>query len=132
MISYAWVDQDGHVVRAGSGLTLPDGAIELPEGLTAMASVHHMLMDGIFVARPGLAEPMVKQFEETGVTIIFDDLPPGTVVEVADTLIGQLMAQLPEVKGHVEIQLTDPGLYRIEALPPRPYQSLTLDIEVRG
>lgn len=129
MIQYSWADAEGFVVRAGSGFTLPDGAIELPEGLTAMASVHHMLVGGAFVPRPVLPNPVINRLD-AGVLVQFTDLPTGTMAEVIDAAIGCTLGSEPEAKGAILIELPEPGLYLIEVTPPRPFLPLSVKIEV--
>ena len=130
MIRYALVDTDGYVTGAGSGPRLIEGAEELPEGITPQAAIHLQLLDGAFVPRPTVSEPKVTDFEASGRAVQFTDLPPGTTAEITDTEIGAVIVTLPEVKGVIEIELPDPGRYRIEVTPPRPHLPMTIDIEV--
>lgn len=130
MISYAFVDADGYVTGAGSGPRLREGAVELPEGITPMTSIAVMLVDGVFVPRPTVPEPVVTAFEAAGRAVRFADLPPGTTAEIIDVDAGYTIATLPEVKGLIAIELPDPGRYRIEVDPPRPFLQMIIDIEV--
>ena len=130
MITYAFVDADGYVTGAGSGLTLREGAVELPAGITPQSSIHLRLVDGAFVPRPAVPEPKVTEFEAAGRAVQFADLPPGTTAEIVDLEAGYTIATLPEVKGLIAIELPDPGRYRIEVNPPRPYLQMIIDIEV--
>ncbi len=130
MISYAFVDADGYVTGAGSSLRLRSGALELPAGVTPMASIHMQLVDGVFVPRPTLPEPMVTELQAAGRAMQFADLPPDTAAEIIDVEGGYSIAILPEIKGTIEIALPDPGRYRIEVTPPRPFLQMIIDIEV--
>lgn len=130
MISYAFVDADGYVTGAGSTLRLIDGAVELPEGITPQSSIHMQQVDGAFVPRPTVPEPKVTAFEAAGRAVQFADLPPGTTAEITDVEAGYIIATLPEVKGLIAIELPDPGRYRIEVNPPRPFVQMTINIEV--
>ena len=121
MISYAFVDADGYVTGAGSGPRLREGTVELPDGITPMTSIAMMLVDGVFVPRPTEPEPVVTAFEASGRAVQFADLPPGTTVEIIDVDAGYTIATLPEVKGLIANELPDPGRYRIEVNPPRPF-----------
>ena len=130
MISYAFVDADGYVTGAGSTLRLIDGAVELPTGITPQTSIHMQLVDGAFVPRPTVPEPKVTEFEAAGRTVQFADLPPGTTAEITDVEAGYTIATLPEVKGLIAIELPEPGRYRIEVNPPRPFVQMNINIEV--
>lgn len=130
MISYAFVDADGYVTGAGSGPRLREGAVELPDGITPMTSIATMQVDGVFVPRPMVPEPVVTAFEAAGRAVQFADLPPGTTAEIIDVDAGYTIATLPEVKGLIAIELPDPGRYRIEVNPPRPFLQMIIDIEV--
>ena len=130
MISYAFVDALGLVTGAGSGPRLPEGALELPEGVAPMASITMMLVEGKFVPRPALAVPVVTASETAGLTILIFDLPDATLATVTDTLIGAELAVLPQVKGRIDIELIDAGSYRIDVEPPRPFVQMIIDIEV--
>ena len=130
MISYAIVDAAGYVTGAGSGPRLREGAVELPEGITPMTSITMMQVDGVFVPRPTVPEPKVTEFEGAGRAVQFTDLPPGTTAEIIDVDAGYTIAMIPEVKGLIAIELPDPGRYRIEVNPPRPYLQMIIDIEV--
>lgn len=129
MITYAFVDAAGYVTGAGSGPRLLDGAVELPAGVMPVASVDMQLVDGAFIPRPALAAPEVTVFETSGRAVRFTDLPAGTAAEIVDVDCGYSIASLPEAKGLIEIALPEPGRYRIEVTPPRPYLPLTIDLE---
>lgn len=130
MIRYAFVDAAGYVTGAGSGPKLRDGAVELPEGVTPMASIGMRLVDGVFVPRPDLPDPVISQAEGQGLTISFADLPPSTVAEIIDAEIGVSLGFEPEANGLIQIELPDPGRYEIILTPPRPYLPRSLNVEV--
>lgn len=131
MIHYAYVDMDGFVMRSGSALTVPPGAILLPEGgPIGIAALDLRIISGQFKRRPELPGPEVTAFQVNGLAIRFAGLPAGTTAEITDTLIGQQMAVLPEVQGIIQIELIDPGLYRIEVNPPRPWLQMIMTLEV--
>lgn len=130
MINFAFFDTDGYVTGAGSGPLLREGAVELPEGITPVASIHMMQVDGAFVTRPTVSKPQVTEFEAAGRAVRFTDLPPGTTTEISDVDVGYVMATVPEVEGVIDIELPDPGRYRIEVNPPRPYLQMIIDFEV--
>ena len=130
MITYAFVDAGGYVSGAGSGPVLREGALELPKGIKPMASVAMRLVDGQFVARPQLSASVITAFEVTGWSIVLTDLPSATTAEIMDVEAGYVIATLPEVKSLIAIELPDPGRYRIEVNPPRPFLQMIIDIEV--
>ena len=80
--------------------------------------------------RPTVPEPKVTVFEAAGRAVQFADLPPGTTAEITDVEAGYTIATLPEVKGLIDIELPEPGRYRIEVNPPRPHLHMIIDIEV--
>ena len=132
MIHFVVLDAEGLVTGAGSNRVLKAGAVALPDGVTAMAAMQMMRWDGLLVPRPVLADPAVEPHEKTGLALRFADLPTGTVAEVDDVEAGYQMAVLTEIKGAIEIELPDHGLYRIEVTPPRPWLPLAMTLQVPG
>ena len=130
MKPYVFLDVEGYVTRSGSGLTLPEGAIAAPDGVTPAAALQLRQAEGSLVLRPTLIAPEITVFEGSGQAVTFVDLPDGTVAIIEDALIGQELAVVAAVKGVIVIELIDPGCYRIEVTAPRPYLPLVLNLEI--
>ena len=130
MKTYVFLDVEGYVLRSGLGLTLPEGAIAAPEGVTSAAALQLRQAEGSLVARPTLIAPEITAFAELGRTVTFTDLPAETFAIIEDALIGQELAVVAAVNGVIVIELIDPGCYRIEVTAPRPYLPLVLNLEI--
>ena len=61
---------------------------------------------------------------------VSSELELGLTSEIIDVDAGYTIATIPEVKGQIAIELPDPGRYRIEVTPPRPFLQMIIDIEV--
>ena len=130
MKPYVVLDAEGYVLRAGSGLTLPEGAIAAPDGVTPAAALQLRQADGFLVLRPALVEPQITEFMGSGRAVTFTDLPTETFASIEDALIGCELAVVAAVNGVIVIELIDPGCYRIEVTAPRPYLPLVLKLGI--
>ena len=130
MKPYVFLDVEGYVMRSGSGLTLPEGALAAPDGLTALDLLDYRVVNDAFEKRPSLPDPEVKAWQGNGRAFQFLGLPDATTAEITDTLIGHSMATLSATAGVIDIELIDAGLYRIQLEPPRPWLPMTVAIEV--
>ena len=129
-MQYIYLDADGFVVRAGSGVALPEGAVEAPSGMSSSDLLGWWQIGGALVPRPICAAPQITVFEGSGQAVTFVDLPDGTVAIIEDALIGCELAVVAAVKGVIVIELIDPGCYRIEVTAPRPYLPVVLNLEI--
>jgi hypothetical protein len=114
MICWAKVDDTGCVTRAGAGLALPDGAVELPTHLSPEAAVQMRLVDGEWDYRPVIPAPV-----QDGGTVTWA-VPDGTVAEVCDGITGAILATVTAEGQQIEVEFA-PGVYLIEVQPPAPW-----------
>lgn len=130
MISYAIVALDGYVKRAGVAPSLPDDATALPNGTDPQDILKMRLLDGQFVMRPSLAAPIITPVVPLGQSLLFSDLPTGTVAVVTDQSGGYDFDPQPAVAGVIDITLVAPIRYVITLTPPRPYLPLEMDVDL--
>jgi hypothetical protein len=123
MIRFAMVDEAGNVTRAGAGLALPDGAVELPMHLTPEAVVQMRLVDGEWDYRPVIPAPV-----QEGGTVTYA-APDGAVAEVCDGITGAILATVTASGGQIAIEFA-PGAYLIEVQPPAPWMRRTDQVTV--
>ena len=116
MIHYVQLDDTGvYPVKGGSGLTLPSGFIELPEGVTFKDAAELMLVDGLWEVRPALADPVIA-----GGTVTVSGAPDGTVGTLYARADGSVVVTATATGGTLTLS---PGLgvYEAEIIPPLPY-----------
>lgn len=119
MIAYAFIDQQGVILRCGKQANLPAGAVEV-QGFTSdlHALTNAMIVDGAVVQRP--VSPDVIS---SGTMHTINDIPAGTRIEVYDLHGSELMEAFTVTEqGATEIiNLPDAGKYRIEVVAPLPH-----------
>ena len=110
MLRWAILGPDGtYPAQAGSGRTLPPGAIETPPDVLPETIAASRLVDGAWVPRPAL---------------------PEAACTVWDAATGEALATLTPDEGAIVFTLADPGRYLIEIEAPRPWRPVSRAVVV--
>ena len=130
MLRWAILEPDGaYPVQAGSGRILPPGAVETPPDVPPETIAASMLVDGTWVRRPALPDPVVASSAD-GLRVTVGGLPPEAACTVWDAATGEALATLTPDQGTVALTLADPGRYLIEIEAPRPWLRVSRAVEV--
>lgn len=130
MLRWAILGPDGtYPAQAGSGRTLPPGAIETPPDVLPETIAASRLVDGAWVPRPALPDPAVAGSAD-GLRVTVGGLPPEAACTVWDAATGEALATLTPDEGAIVFTLADPGRYLIEIEAPRPWRPVSRAVVV--
>lgn len=128
MKHYAILDPSGVPIEAGSRRSLPQGAVELPPGLSAERAVTMMWTGEDWQPRPAISNPEVLDMGGQP-RLIFTDLPAGSLCEVVDRETGAALVSAV-MEGTFDVLLGDAGPYRVEITPPLPWLPYWMEVDV--
>lgn len=128
MIHYAILDPSGMPIQAGCSRRLPQGAVELPPGLTAERAVAMMWTGEDWQPRPTIFDPAAQDVDGRP-RLIWTGLPAGTRCEVIDRTTGGALVSV-EPDGTFDVLLGEAGPYRVEITPPPPWLPYWIEVDV--
>lgn len=121
MIAWALLDPTGRVpVSLGRSASMPEGAVALPEELTADVAARMQVAGGQWTDRPVVSAPLVERIDDA-VVVSWTGLPSGSLARVIDGQTGDALASLAEGGGLLSVTLVDPGLFLIDLEAPLPW-----------
>lgn len=126
MICYAMLKPNGCIDYAGISRRPPPGYVVLPPGLTPEYQLWLMHVEGEWVERPAIPD-----WTRTPSGITIEDCPDGVILDVRDAETGAFLGSVESAGGRLDLDLPDPGAYRIGVSVPEPWAQpdpFTVDI----
>lgn len=131
MISYAILGEAGVPVELGRVPMPPAGAMHLPQISDVAPLMTMMWADGLWVARPTIAAPVLFAPETGGQALNFGEIPAGTVLRIIDVAGGDELVCTADFERPLAIVLVDAGDYLIELCAPLPWMPFEQRVAVR-
>ena len=128
MKKYAIISSDGLlVVATAMSITVPDGAIELPNDIDLDLVLRSYILDGELVPRPAVPIPI-----QTEIGVYISGCPTDSIITVHDVISHEILAQITTTLAEpsADFELPDTGRYQFEIEPPVPYIGIIFNCEV--